>query len=308
MFDSFNGYNKNILLAIPKKQAKSYEIDLGQNNGAYDEELLIRYGDNTLNHMKNKTRGKNLNMDDILKMNEQLKPFQEHQIPADGVVSYKEMCYNIENNMSKIDEESKYLDEFEKNLNKSIEIMTNEIFKYFDDAYNEFNPELMEKYNYLKSKIKEQKDENSNLLKQIDFLLQENTQIMDMVYKVGSRLEKLENKAGIDKVQDLPNPNGSNNGSQIEEESELSEANEESSKSKSLNNNAKPLDEQSANNEDMENIGEEEGENEQQKSHISEKEEKEDGGSEIGNGSGENGGVGEAEEGKENEENNEGGE
>ena len=304
MFDSFNGYNKNILLAIPKKQAKSYEIDLGQNNGAYDEELLIRYGDNTLNHMKNKTRGKNLNMDDILKMNEQLKPFQEHQIPADGVVSYKEMCYNIENNMSKIDEESKYLDEFEKNLNKSIEIMTNEIFKYFDDAYNEFNPELMEKYNYLKSKIKEQKDENSNLLKQIDFLLQENTQIMDMVYKVGSRLEKLENKAGIDKVQDLPNPNGSNNGSQIEEESELSEANEESSKSKSLNNNAKPLDEQSANNEDMENIGEEEGENEQQKSHISEKEEKEDGGSEIGNGSGENGGVGEAEEGKENEENN----
>ena len=51
----------------------------------------------------------------------------------------------------------------------------------------------------MKSKIKEQKDENANLLKQIDFLLQENTQIMDMVYKIGSRLEKLEKKAGIDK-------------------------------------------------------------------------------------------------------------
>ena len=50
-----NTYN-NFLLSIPKKQAKSYEIDLGQNNGAYDEELLIRYGDNTLNHMKNKNR------------------------------------------------------------------------------------------------------------------------------------------------------------------------------------------------------------------------------------------------------------
>ena len=57
---------------------------------------------------------------------------------------------------------------------------------------------MLEKYSYLKSKIKEQKDENANLLKQIDFLLQENTQIMDMVYKIGSRLEKLEKKAGID--------------------------------------------------------------------------------------------------------------
>ena len=57
-----NTYN-NFLLSIPKKQAKSYEIDLGQNNGAYDEELLIRYGDNTLNHMKNKNRGGKLNMD-----------------------------------------------------------------------------------------------------------------------------------------------------------------------------------------------------------------------------------------------------
>ena len=81
-----NTYN-NFLLSIPKKQAKSYEIDLGQNNGAYDEELLIRYGDNTLNHMKNKNRGGNLNMDDIMKMNEQLRPFQERQPPEEGVLS-----------------------------------------------------------------------------------------------------------------------------------------------------------------------------------------------------------------------------
>ena len=36
-----NTYN-NFLLSIHKKQAKSYEKELGQNNGAYDEELLIR--------------------------------------------------------------------------------------------------------------------------------------------------------------------------------------------------------------------------------------------------------------------------
>ena len=40
------------------------------------------------------------------------------------------------------------------------------------------------------------------MLKQIDFLLKENTQIMDMAYKIGSRLEKLEKKAGIDKPQE----------------------------------------------------------------------------------------------------------
>ena len=196
-----NTYN-NFLLSIPKKQAKSYEIDLGQNNGAYDEELLIRYGDNTLNHMKNKNRGTNLNMDDIMKMNEQLRPFQERQPPAEGQLSYAQLCDGIEEKIGSIDDNAAFLTEFEKNLNKAIEVMTNDIFKFFDDTYNEFNPKLLEKYSYLKSKIKEQKDENANLLKQIDFLLQENTQIMDMVYKIGSRLEKLEKKAGIDKPQE----------------------------------------------------------------------------------------------------------
>ena len=196
-----NTYN-NFLLSIPKKQAKSYEIDLGQNNGAYDEELLIRYGDNTLNHMKNKNRDTNLNMDDIMKMNEQLRPFQERQPPAEGQLSYAQLCDGIEEKIGNIDDNADFLTEFEKNLNKAIEVMTNDIFKFFDDTYNEFNPKLLEKYSYLKSKIKEQKDENANLLKQIDFLLQENTQIMDMVYKIGSRLEKLEKKAGIDKPQE----------------------------------------------------------------------------------------------------------
>ena len=117
------------------------------------------------------------------------------------------MCDGIEFCMDKVDTDSKFLDEFEKNLNKAIEVMTNDIFKFFDDTYNEFNPKLLEKYSYLKSKIKEQKDENANLLKQIDFLLQENTQIMDMVYKVGSRLEKLEKKAGVDKLQESVDKN-----------------------------------------------------------------------------------------------------
>jgi hypothetical protein len=237
-----NTYN-NFLLSIPKKQAKSYEIDLGQNNGAYDEELLIRYGDNTLNHMKNKNRDTNLNMDDIMKMNEQLRPFQERQPPAEGQLSYAQLCDGIEDKIGKIDDNAAFLTEFEKNLNKAIEVMTNDIFKFFDDTYNEFNPKLLEKYSYLKSKIKEQKDENANLLKQIDFLLQENTQIMDMVYKIGSRLEKLEKKAGIDKPQESYDKN-------IEDEKSgesLSESENEShsqskSKSKSVSQNKSQMD------------------------------------------------------------------
>ena len=235
-----NTYN-NFLLSIPKKQAKSYEIDLGQNNGAYDEELLIRYGDNTLNHMKNKNRDTNLNMDDIMKMNEQLRPFQERQPPAEGQLSYAQLCDGIEDKIGKIDDNAAFLTEFEKNLNKAIEVMTNDIFKFFDDTYNEFNPKLLEKYSYLKSKIKEQKDENANLLKQIDFLLQENTQIMDMVYKIGSRLEKLEKKAGIDKPQEYYDKN-------IEDEKSgesVSESENESqskSKSKSVSQNKSQMD------------------------------------------------------------------
>ena len=232
-----NTYN-NFLLSIPKKQAKSYEIDLGQNNGAYDEELLIRYGDNTLNHMKNKNRGGNLNMDDIMKMNEQLRPFQERQPPEEGQMSYAQICGGIEEKIGNIDDSAEFLTEFEKNLNKAIEVMTNDIFKFFDDTYNEFNPKLLEKYSYLKSKIKEQKDENANLLKQIDFLLQENTQIMDMVYKIGSRLEKLEKKAGVDKPQESYDKNfeDQKSGEESVSESENESHTQSQPKSQSIKN------------------------------------------------------------------------
>ena len=281
-----NTYN-NFLLSIPKKQAKSYEIDLGQNNGAYDEELLIRYGDNTLNHMKSKNRGGNLNMDDIMKMNEQLRPFQERQPPAEGAKSLGQICEGIENNISKIDDSAEFLVDFEKNLNKAIEVMTNDIFKFFDDTYNEFNPKLLEKYSYLKSKIKEQKDENANLLKQIDFLLQENTQIMDMVYKIGSRLEKLEKKAGIDKPDmsydknleeqksgEESEPSGSESGSQSqmkskENENDVNEEDQKEVKEGEENNN----DEEGKINEENEVIHEDEKNH--SKDEMSEKDEKE---------------------------------
>ena len=198
-------------ISVPKKQAKSYEIDLGQNEGAYKEELLIRYGDNTLNQLMNKkNRGTNMNMEDIMRMNEQLRPFQERQ-KEEGVVSYSTKCENIEEQLGRMDDNSKMLTDFENDLSKAIEVMTNDIFKFFDDTYNEFNPQLLEKYKYLKSRIKEQKDENANLLKQIDLLLQENTQIMDMVYKIGSRLEGLEKKVGIEKIEQEEEEEKSNN-------------------------------------------------------------------------------------------------
>ena len=284
-----NTYN-NFLLSIPKKQAKSYEIDLGQNNGAYDEELLIRYGDNTLNHMKNKNRGGNLNMDDIMKMNEQLRPFQERQPPEEGVLSLGQICEGIEDNIGKIDDSAEFLVGFEKNLNKAIEVMTNDIFKFFDDTYNEFNPKLLEKYSYLKSKIKEQKDENANLLKQIDFLLQENTQIMDMVYKIGSRLEKLEKKAGIDKPDMSYDKNFDEQKSNEESEQSGSESGSKSAvKSKeneNENNGEGQKDIKEGENEENENEKEEgkineendviqEDEKNQSKEEMSEKEEKE---------------------------------
>jgi len=284
-----NTYN-NFLLSIPKKQAKSYEIDLGQNNGAYDEELLIRYGDNTLNHMKNKNRGGNLNMDDIMKMNEQLRPFQERRPPEEGVLSLGQICENIEDNIGKIDDSAEFLVDFEKNLNKAIEVMTNDIFKFFDDTYNEFNPKLLEKYSYLKSKIKEQKDENANLLKQIDFLLQENTQIMDMVYKIGSRLEKLEKKAGIDKPDMSYDKNFDEQKSNEEsEQSGIESGSRSAMKSKeneNENNEEEQKDIKEGENEENENEKEEgkineendviqEDEKNQSKEDMSEKEEKE---------------------------------
>ena len=233
-----SNYDTRFLMSIPKKQAKSYEIDLGQNEGAYSEQLLIRYGDNTLNHMMaNKKKNANkMEMDDIARMNEQLRPFQERPKDEEGAVSYNTLCDNIEIKIGKMDDNAIYLSEFEGNLNKAIEVMTNDIFKFFDDTYNEFNPQLLEKYKYLKGRIKEQKDENANLLKQIDLLLQENTQIMDLVYKVGSRLENLEKKVGIEKPIEESEGNSKNG---EEEEEEGSEVEDEENKSDGEENEEK---------------------------------------------------------------------
>ena len=169
------------------------------------------------NNRKSATK---MEMDDIARMNEQLRPFQERPKDEEGAVSYNTLCDNIEVKIGKMDDSANYLSEFEGNLNKAIEVMTNDIFKFFDDTYNEFNPQLLEKYKYLKSRIKEQKDENANLLKQIDLLLQENTQIMDMVYKVGSRLENLEKKTGIEKPLEESENGEQSHGSREEEEEE----------------------------------------------------------------------------------------
>ncbi len=94
--------------------------------------------------------------------------------------------------------------------------MTNDVFKYFDESYNEFNPELLENYKSLKLNIKEQKDENVNLLKQIDFLNTEIKTIFENIIKLDARLETIEKCCGCD-----------NQGQQVEFDRKYIDENEE---------------------------------------------------------------------------------
>ena len=70
--------------------------------------------------------------------------------------------------------------------------MTDDVFKTFEDASNEFTPELMKRYQALKDNIKGQKDENGNLSKQLQLLNQDTYQIYLQVYELATRLQKLE--------------------------------------------------------------------------------------------------------------------
>lgn len=160
--------NENIMsqffASVPKKQPKSYEIELGQNEGAYKEELLIRYGDNTINHMMNnkKNHGTKLALEDIMKMNEQLKPFQER--PNYQGQSYAVLCDEVEDDFGKMDDRNAYLTKYEEELRVGIDEMTESIFKLFDDTQLEFSPKLLEKFADLKKAISAQKDQNANLV------------------------------------------------------------------------------------------------------------------------------------------------
>ncbi len=141
-------------------------------------------------------------MEEIMRMNEALKPFQERSndvIVEDNIV---DKCITIENKLMNIDDLSEELKEFEINMNKAVELMTAEIFDVFDKSYEEFNPELMTKYKELKSAIKEQKDENANLMKQIEFLNQEIHEIYQNILKLGNRLFQLEEICGVERVEE----------------------------------------------------------------------------------------------------------
>jgi 5'-3' exonuclease len=138
-------------------------------------------------------------MEDIMKINEILKPYQEKvnfEATSDNIL---DNCKTIEKGFIHLDDLSGEMKEFELNLNKAIELMTSEVFESFDKSYNEFNPELLTKYKDLKSSIKEQKDENSNLMKQIDHLNQEIHQIFENVVKLQSRLDVLEGVCGVER-------------------------------------------------------------------------------------------------------------
>jgi septal ring factor EnvC (AmiA/AmiB activator) len=141
----------------------------------------------------------NSNMEDIMKINELLKPYQERSNDVSVEDNIFDKCKKIEHKLVDLDDESIGMKEFELNLNKAIELMTSEVFDSFDKSYNEFNPELLTKYKDLKNSIKEQKDENANLLKQIDHLNQEIHQIFENVVKLQSRLDVLERYCGVEK-------------------------------------------------------------------------------------------------------------
>lgn len=147
-----------------------------------------------------------MNMEDIMRMNEILKPYQE-RFGNINKGNLDEKCNTIEADVMSIEDLSNNIKEEEIDLNKGIETVTNDIFKHFDDSYNEFNPELLNKYKFLKQNIKEQKDENANLLKQIDLLNQEIAHIFDDIKKLGGRLDQLETVSGVqrDENEDYDN-------------------------------------------------------------------------------------------------------
>lgn len=94
----------------------------------------------------------------------------------------------------------------ETNVNLSIEEMTNQVFQHFDNTNNEFSPELQDKYKYLKKSIKDQKEENANIMKQIEFLNQEISVIFENMNKLGFRLEIIEKTAGFERAQEAFDP------------------------------------------------------------------------------------------------------
>jgi len=61
---------------------------------------------------------------------------------------------------------------------------------------------LQDKYKYLKKSIKDQKEENANLMKQIDFLNQEITLLSENIVKLGNRIDTVEKTAGLEKSPD----------------------------------------------------------------------------------------------------------
>lgn len=76
--------------------------------------------------------------------------------------------------------------------------MSTDLFQMFDNINSEFNPVLLEKSGMMKIQIKNQKDENASLKKDMDLLNQEIKLTFEDIIKLGGRLSELEKIFGYD--------------------------------------------------------------------------------------------------------------
>jgi hypothetical protein len=162
----------------------------------------LRYGDYTINAKYSKGDDKKMtNIDEIMKMNENLKPFQEriNNFKEDNFIT---QCSSIESKIYKLEKITEILRNKEEMINVSIKDMAVSIFEFFEKNYKEFSPDLKEKYKFLKDNIKLQKDENANLSKQLDLLKQDIKSTEEQIKKLKDRLLIIEKATGFDTTED----------------------------------------------------------------------------------------------------------
>ena len=182
----------------PKKQGRMFHLELGQNDGPFksvrkevEAKPKSRGGKGSVTQMPSAMAQST--------KSHSIGPFKstEDRLKEEATNSVSKQISTIEDHIMKGNE---MLDDYKQKVQRErddVQTLMDLLIERNEGVLGEAKPGITEDYHHLKSKIKEQKDENEQLYKHLLQLKKESAQTQQKINLCQSRILKLEDTLGI---------------------------------------------------------------------------------------------------------------
>ena len=190
----FNPETQQAVARQPQKQGRMFHLELGQNDGPFKPST--RKLEST--EMK-KLKQSRPSDEGVLQLQHSSGAFKQ----ADDVLK-EESAHSVSKQIAAIEDAimkgQQYLEEYKSEASstrKEVQDLLDQLISRNESVLSQIKPGIVESYQSLKQRIKEQKDENEQLHKNWLTLKKENATTQQKINICNNRIEKLEETLGL---------------------------------------------------------------------------------------------------------------